>query len=106
MKNKCISSTIASENKVPFSYIAWRPENENFKTRNILTTANADGEIQNWHLNSGKCLSTMKDDSPVIDKQLYCLDFNRDGTKLVACGSEPVVRVYDEIKRKKLLELK
>ena len=87
VKNKSISTTIASEGKVPFSYIAWRPENENFKTRNILTTANADGEIQNWHLNSGKCLSTMKDDSPVIDKQLYCPDFNYDGTKLVACGS-------------------
>jgi WD40 repeat protein len=76
-----------NENKTPFSYIAWRPENENFKTRNILTTVNAEGEIQNWHMNSGKLLSTMKDDSQVLDKQLYGLDFNPDGTKLVVCGS-------------------
>lgn len=48
----------------------------------------------------------MKDDSAAIDKQLYCLDFNCDGTKLVTCGSEPIVRVYDEVKRKKILELK
>lgn len=95
-----------SENKVPFSYVAWRPENENFKTKNIITTANADGEIQNWHLNSGKCLSTMKDDSTAIDKQLYGLDFSHDGTQLVACGSEPIIRIYDEIKRKKIRELK
>lgn len=45
----------------------------------------------------------MKDDGPTIDKQLYCLDFNHDGTKLAVCGSEPVVRVYDEVKRKKIM---
>jgi WD40 repeat protein len=51
-------------------------------------------------------LSTIKDDSGAIDKQLYCLDYNNDGTKLVAAGSEPVVRVYDEVKREKIIELK
>lgn len=71
-----------------------------------MTTANADGEIQNWHLNSGKCLSTIKEESDAIDKELYGLDYNPDGTKLVACGSQTVVRVYDEIKRKKICELK
>lgn len=84
----------------------WRPENNNFKTRNILTTANAEGEIQNWNLTSGKLLSTLRDDSPCTDKQLYCLDYNNDGTKLLAAGSEPIVRIYDEVKRKKELELK
>ena len=87
VKKKDISFNIQNENKTPFSYILWRPENSNFKTRNILTTANADGEIQNWHLNSGKLLSTIKDESGAIDKQLYCLDYNSDGTKLVAAGS-------------------
>jgi hypothetical protein len=37
----------------------------------------------------------MKDDSPGNDKQLYCLDFNNDGSKLITAGSEPVIRVYD-----------
>lgn len=44
VKKKQLSCTIQNENnKCPFSYILWRPENENFKTKNILTTANADG---------------------------------------------------------------
>lgn len=37
----------------------------------------------------------MRDDSNTIDKQLYCLDYSNDGTKLLAAGSEPVVRIYD-----------
>ncbi len=53
LKKKEQSYSIQNERKTPFSYLAWRPENQNFKTRNILTTANADGEIQNWHLTSG-----------------------------------------------------
>lgn len=77
---------------VPFSYVRWRPENSNFKTKNIFTTVNADGEIQTWHLTSGKCLSTIKDDSKnTIDKQLYCVDYNSDGSKIAVCGSEPIV---------------
>lgn len=43
VKKKSLSYTISNESKTPFSYILWRPENNNFKTRNILTTANADG---------------------------------------------------------------
>ena len=102
MQKKCLSYTLSNnDKKTPFSYIAWRPENENFKTRNILTTVNSEGEIQNWHLTSGKCLSTMKDETPYADTQLYCLDFNNDGTKLLTAGSEPILRVYDEVKRKK-----
>jgi COMPASS component SWD3 len=73
---------------VPFSYIRWRPESEAYKTHNIFTTVNSDGEIQTWHLLSGKCLSTMKDESKNYpDKQLYCVDYNSDGSKLAVCGS-------------------
>jgi WD40 repeat protein len=48
----------------------------------------------------------LKDDSNSVDKQLYCLDYSLDGTKLMAAGSEPVIRLYDEVKRKKMIELK
>jgi hypothetical protein len=34
----------------------------------------------------------MKDDSKTsIDKQLNCVDYNNDGTKLAVCGSEKIV---------------
>ena len=76
---------------VPFTSLRWRPENAIFKTKNIFTTVNSEGEIQTWHLTSGKCLSTMKDDNKNIDKQLSCLDYRSDGTKIAVCGSEPIV---------------
>lgn len=98
-----LSYTLSNSTKTPFTYIMWRPENNNFKTRNILTTANSEGEIQNWNLTSGKCLSTLKDDSPTKDKQLFGLDYTSDGTKLMVAGSEPIIRIYDEVKRKKAI---
>lgn len=76
--------------KHPFTYITWRPENEHYKTRNILTTANTAGEIQNWHLNSGKCLSTIN-----VGCELNCIDYNKDGTKLVVAGNDFSLKVYD-----------
>ena len=83
----------STKSGVPFSCVRWRPENANFKTTNIFTTVNADGEIQTWHLTSGKCLSTMKDDSKTsTDKQLYCVDYSSDGSKIAVCGSEPIVQ--------------
>ena len=34
----------------------------------------------------------MKDDSKnTVDKQLSCLDYRSDGTKIAVCGSEPIV---------------
>lgn len=48
-------------------------------------------------MTSGKCLGTIKDDS--FDPQLYCIDFNKDATKLAVCGSEPTIKIYDEEKR-------
>lgn len=75
-----------------FSYVRWRPESDEFKTHNIFTTVNSEGEIQTWHLLSGKCLNTMKHESTTtLDRHLNCVDYNSDGTKLVVCGSEPVV---------------
>ena len=37
---------------VPFSYVKWRPKTS-YKAKNVFVTANAEGEIQHWHLTSG-----------------------------------------------------
>jgi WD40 repeat protein len=87
----------SSRPNVPFSYVKWRPQAPQFKTRNIFVTANTEGELQHYHLTSGKCLGTIKDDS--FDPQLYCIDYNQDATKIAVCGSEPVIKIYDEEKR-------
>lgn len=84
--------------EVPFTYVKWRPSAPQFKTRNIFVTTNVEGEVQHYHLLSGKCLGTMKDESS-FDPQLYCTDYNMDASKLAVCGSEPVVKIFDEEKR-------
>ncbi|CAD8143240.1 unnamed protein product [Paramecium octaurelia] len=80
---------------VPFSYVKWRPQAQQFKTRNIFVTGNTKGEVQHWHMTSGKCLGTMKEDN----SDIYCIDYNQDATKLAVCGLNPIIRIHDEEKR-------
>ena len=61
------------------------------KTKNVFVTTNADGLIQHWHLNSGKCLDTIQVDVKGDNKQLNCLDFNHDASKFLVCGGDPSV---------------
>jgi len=42
------------EQKHPFTCVRWRPKSGNLLTKNVLVTTNADGEIQHWHMTSGK----------------------------------------------------
>lgn len=38
----------------PFSCVRWRPKSGSLQSKNILVTCNGDGEIQHWHMNTGK----------------------------------------------------
>lgn len=38
---------------IPFSFLAWRPQSPVSRTKNVIVTVNAEGEIQHFHLNSG-----------------------------------------------------
>ena len=58
-------------------------------------TTNIEGEVQHFHLLSGKCLGTLKDDG----SELYCLDYNADASKFAVCGQNPIIKIYDEEKR-------
>ncbi|CAD8054846.1 unnamed protein product [Paramecium sonneborni] len=77
---------------IPFLYVKWRPQAQQFKTRNIFVTGNTKGEVQHWHMTSGKCLGTMKEDNTDI----YCINYNQDATKLAVCGLNPIIRIHDE----------
>ncbi len=82
---------IANDTESSFSYLKWRPVKGMNKTKNVFVTTNADGLIQHWHLNSGKCLDTIQVDTKSENKQLNCLDFNHDASKFMVCGGDPVV---------------
>ena len=55
-------------------------------------------------MTTGKLMSTVKSDEPG-DPQLNNLDFNYDMTKFAVVGANPVVSVYDAVKREPLLKM-
>lgn len=78
---------------LPTTAIRFRPTNESSKTKNVLIAANAAGDVQHWHMTSGKCLHTMVEGD---NNQVYALDYDKDGTRFVTAGKDTAVRVYDE----------
>jgi COMPASS component SWD3 len=40
--------------KVPFTMVKWREHNESFLTNNVIGSVNSDGQIQHWHVATGK----------------------------------------------------
>ena len=43
-------------------------------------------------MTSGKCLHSLHDP----ENQVYCLDYNIDGTQFVTAGKDKAVKVYEE----------
>ena len=95
---------IQGKNKVPFTCVRWRQTNDCFRTSYVVVTTNSDGDIQHWHMTTGKCMSTLKDTAPG-DPQLNNLDFNIDCSKFAVVGANPVVQVYDAERRERELVL-
>jgi COMPASS component SWD3 len=78
---------------LPTTALKFRPPDAtNSRTKNVFLAANAAGAIQHWHMTSGKCLHSFAD----AENQVYCLDYNEDGSQFVCAGKDTVVRVYDE----------
>mmetsp|Transcript_6026 Transcript_6026/g.10357 ORF Transcript_6026/g.10357 Transcript_6026/m.10357 type:complete len:336 (-) Transcript_6026:268-1275(-) len=77
---------------LPTTCIRFRPLTAASKTKNVLLAAGADGMIRHWHVTSGKCLHTIKEEN----NQIYAIDYRYDGLKFVTCGMDYKVRVYDE----------
>ncbi|CAM9191239.1 unnamed protein product [Ectocarpus sp. 6 AP-2014] len=81
----------SSSQSLPTTSLRFRPAIAQSKTRNVLVSCNAGGEIQHWHITSGKCLSTIKEED-----QFYALDYRKDGSVFAATGKNHTVHIYDE----------
>ena len=84
------------EEAMPTTNVKWRPLIGPGVTKNVLISVNANGSLQHWHTTSGKLLSTIYDEL----NPLLCVDYKPDGTKFITGGTDCVIRVYDEEKRK------
>jgi COMPASS component SWD3 len=86
---------------LPTTSIRFRPVTATTKTKNVLISANATGVIQHWHMSSSKCLHTLEEE----ENQVYCLDYNSEGSQFVSAGKDKILRVYDEATKSLLTEL-
>lgn len=77
---------------LPTTALRFRPVTPTSRTKNVLLSANAAGTVQHWHMTSGKCLHSLVDE----ENQVYCLDYNDEGSSFVTAGKDKTVRLYDE----------
>ena len=92
---KKISAQIITQptEKIPVTAVRWRPLKSPKQSKNVLLTISSNGTIQQWHVISGKCLASTKEEM----NELYCTDYNEDGTKFATSGKDGRVRIYDDL---------
>ncbi|KAG9392256.1 WD repeat-containing protein [Carpediemonas membranifera] len=81
--------------------LAFRSPIAGSKTRNILLSGNAEGYVQHWHVTSGKCLHTIKEEG----NEIYAVEYNPEGSKFATAGKDQTVRIYDEATKTRIQEL-
>lgn len=79
---------------LPTTQLRWRPHAAQSKTKNVLISVNCEtnGEIQHWHIKSGKCLHTITEPG----NSIFCIDYFSDGSAFATAGRDRLVRIYDE----------
>lgn len=79
-----------SKKMSPFTCLKWR-NGKGFNTTNVIGTVNSMGQIEHWHVPSGKLLSSFIDSDPGLDPQLCSLDYTLGSEKFAVAGAEPIV---------------
>jgi WD40 repeat protein len=77
---------------LPIACLRWRPNSGLNANNHVLVSACTDGSISYWHGLTGKLLHSTKEKN----NQVYCLDYNHDGSLLASGGLDKTIRVYDE----------
>jgi COMPASS component SWD3 len=83
----------------PITAITFRPDT--MTNSQLIVSANANGFIEHWHQNTGKCLHSFEDISPV-----YTLDYNKSGTFFISAGKDTSIRLYDDATKSLITEMK
>lgn len=95
-----------SSGMLPITSIKFRPVPEGAvaRTKNVFIAANTSGQVQHWHMSSGKCLHSM-DLGPNSDEEIYAVDYDRAGQQFITAGKSRVIRLYDEDTKTLISEL-
>ena len=93
---------IRKEKRSPYTMIKWRGKSDYSQLNNVVGTVNSDGQIQQFHVPTGKCLSTIQENFGE-DSQINAFDYSYNFKKQAVCGVHPAIRVYD-VETQKLLQ--
>jgi len=85
-----------SDHGLPITALKWRPTSKLLKTQQVLVSGSTRGDIEYWHVPSGKRMSVMNEP----DNEIYTIDYRPDGQKLATAGKDMCVRIYDEATKK------
>lgn len=87
-----INNLVGSDTYTPTTCLRWRPHAFPSKSKAILLSGNADGNISQWHAGSGKIIHQ------IIEKnnQILALDYNNSGNVFASAGKDFKIRIYDE----------
>jgi COMPASS component SWD3 len=86
---------------LPITSIRFRPVNDKSKTKNVLLAVSADGDVQHWHVTSGRLLHSHREEN----NQLFCADFKSNAEQFAAAGKDHVIRIYDEATKTLIQEM-
>ncbi|KAI8819473.1 WD40-repeat-containing domain protein [Fimicolochytrium jonesii] len=86
---------------LPCTSLAFRPDSNAYKNKNVLAAAYASGHIIHWHTTSNQIISTIDEG----DHQTQCVVYNNAGTKFATGGSDCNVRVYDGVQMKEVVKM-
>jgi COMPASS component SWD3 len=88
---KPVYNLIGKDPKIPFSCVRWRPTYEFVKSRYVLVTLNSDGDIQHWHMPTGKLLRSVSIKKKGHDPSLNNMDLVKDTNHLAVVGADSSV---------------
>lgn len=92
---KLLYTLNAGMHGMPMTCIKFRPNTASQKIRNVLLAASAEGTVQHFHIQSGKCLHTVVEEG----NQIFTVDYKQDASQFVTAGKDHMVGSVWEIPR-------
>ena len=90
-----------SPSSVPVTSMKWKPEGPDEEYGYQLMATYVSGEVKTWHVTTGSCLKSHKED----DVQLLVGAYNSSGSHCIAGGHNGCIYLYDEITGRKISTL-
>eukprot|EP00794_Sanderia_malayensis_P013785 gene13785-15228_t len=91
----CVYSIPNPDSELPVTCLRWRPDLLHQSYGNVLTATYASGEVRQWHVSSGKCLWTIKE-----ERQALTCSIGTNGERFLTAGSDAKINLYDSNSRK------